>query len=208
MKNKKPIVFSTGAWVTMYTIGFMILTLVYSLPRILMQFLPVDTATKFAIWIGESATMGIPLEIFSWGLLALTSLYAGIDRAAMATKTSMMEIGSADMGDPAKLRKTIYLIFIVFIETVILNFLFNREISIPLEYTAGEVTKYAVYGGLNLSLEGISSALVSCITIYVAGNKAIRLTQNIDATKDDQDWANEHIESVTIKGQDFDDYEK
>lgn len=186
---------STGNWVSLYTIGYMLLILFYCLPRITIQIVDPGIAIDIASWLGTDSTSGIPLQIFGWGLLAITSGYAGLDRASMAVKTSLMEIGTCDMGNPVKLRKVIYLLFVVFIESVVLNFFFGKDYSV---ITSAEVV---VFNKLSLPLDSISSALVSTICIYILGNKSIRVTQNVDRTggeaNEDVPWANEH-ESVTI----------
>ena len=141
-KVRKPLrenIKSTGMWVLLYTIFYMVLTVFFCLPRLLVQIVPPETAASLAAWLGESCTSGIPLEIFAWTLLAICAGYAGVDRAVMATKSSMMEIGSCDMGDPAKIRKVIYMLFAVFVENVALNFVFGRDLTIPLYDASGEV---------------------------------------------------------------------
>lgn len=191
-ERQKRFVMSTGNWVTLYTIGYMILTVFYCLPRLMVQMVSPEKLNELITWMGTDCTSGIPLEIFAWGLLIICAGYAGLDRSTMAVKTSMMDIGTCDMGDPAKLRKVIYLLFAVFLETVVLNFLFGKDFIVEIN----EIDSLT-FLKLNLPLEGVSSALVSTITVYILGNKSIRLTQNIDNTKEDQDWANEK-EDVTI----------
>lgn len=201
-KLQKNFVMSTGNWVTLYAISYMILTIFYCLPRLIVQLAPPEYISNIVVWMGADCTSGIPLEIFAWGLLVICAGYAGIDRASLAVKTSMMDIGTCDMGDPQKLRKVIYLLFMIFIEGLILNFIFGKDLRVPSEFETLEdgtkvILEYTVYNGLKLPQEGVCSALVSTISVYVLGNKSIRLTQNIDNTKDNQDWANEK-EDVTI----------
>ena len=197
MRNtkRKPKVWSTHYWVVLYTIFYMVLTIFYCLPRLLVQL--IDYFGVEAAWLSATATSGIPLEIFAWGLLALCAGYAGVDRAALATKSSLMEIGSCDMGDPAKLRRVIYLLMAVFIESVVLNLCFGEDFTKTITSSTGEAIK--VYPGLKLPLEGVSSALVSTMVIYVLGNKSIRLTQSMDRTKKDEDWANERKEHTLVR---------
>ena len=205
-KHKKSFVMGTGNWVTLYAIGYMILTLFYCLPRLIVQIAPIENVGRIVSWMGADCTSGIPLEIFAWGLLAICTGYAGIDRAALAVKTSMMEIGTCDMGDPKKLRKVIYLLFAIFLESVILNFIFGKDMSVlsgfeRLEDGSQGAAIFTTFAGLKLPQEGVSSALVSTISIYILGNKSIRLTQNIDSTggasNEDKPWANE-VDNVTM----------
>lgn len=193
--RKKPRTWSTNFWVVAYTILYMVMTVLYCLPRLLIQL--TDYLHVEAAWLSATATSGIPLEIFAWGLLALCAGYAGIDRAALATKSSLMEVGTCDMGDPSKLRKVIYLLFLVFAESTILNFFFGEDFTKTIITQQGETTR--VYAGLSLPLEGVSSALVSTIVIYVLGNKSIRITQSVDRTQKDEDWANEKKEKTYVR---------
>ena len=198
-KGKTPLTWSTHFWVVAYTVGYMVLTLMYCLPRLLIQ---VAGPEFNPYWLSTTATSSIPLEIFAWGLLAICAGYSGIDRASLATKSSLMEVGTCDMGDPAKLRSVIYLLFAVFVESVALNFFFGQDLTKVLIIEGSEIER--VYPGLNLPLEGVSSALMSTIVMYVLGNKSIRLTQTMDHTKADEDWADEKEDCVYIKNTETD----
>lgn len=184
---KKRLVYSSSFWVIAYTVAYMILTVLYCLPRILAEFSSVSMAH-----VNESFTF--PLEYFSWGLLIITAGYCGMDRAVLAKKSSMMEIGSCDIGEPSKLRRVIYLLCLVFIENLFLNFYLGRPFTLVTD--SGK----RIFGGIDLPLEGLTSALVSSIVIYITGNKAIKFTQNIDTTKDGQDWVNEKEEKIIVNG--------
>lgn len=179
---------STHNLVILYTIIYMILTIFYCLPRLILQIVSEPTAIKLIKWLGPNATAGIPLNIFAWGLLAIVAGYSGIDRASLAVKSSLMEVGACDMGNPAQTRKSIVLLSLVFIENVILNFIFGVDIII----------NGITYSGIKLPLEGVSSALVATIVAYVLGNKSIRLTQQMDRTKETEDWADEKKERVEV----------
>lgn len=185
---KKKLVYSSSFWVVAYTIVYMLLTLLYCLPRILAEFSTVDM-----LHVNENFTF--PLNYFAWGLLVITAGYCGIDRAALAKKSSMMEIGSCDVGDPAKLRRVIYLLCLVFIENLFLNFYLGRPFVLFTDY--GKRT----FNGIDLPLEGLTSALVSTVVIFVTGNKAIKFTKNIDTTEANEDWANEKTEKVIVEGE-------
>lgn len=195
-KDKKPFTWSTHFWVIAYTIGYMILTLLYCLPRLIVQL----AGPGFnPYWLATTATSGIPLEIFAWGLLAICAGYSGIDRASLATKSSLMEVGCCDMGDPSKIRSVMYLLCAVFVESVALNFFFGQDFTkLVIALDAVEPIE-KVYPGLNLPLEGVSSALMTTIVVYVLGNKSIRLTQTMDHTKADEDWADEREDRVYVK---------
>lgn len=160
--------YSTSFWVHGYILFYMIMTIVSCLPRILAQIMYFYTGA-IPEWLPEEVT--VPLEVLSWGLLIITSVYAGLDRASFAVKSSMTEIGTADMGDPAKLRRVIIYLGIIFFESYALNLFFGRPF--PPEATVQ-------FPGANIPLTETASALVSAITIYVSGNKAIRLVANVE----------------------------
>lgn len=179
--KKKNILWSTHNWVILYTVVFMFLILLYCLPNILIRILPMEFLPILVIYLGPDATSAIPLEIFSWGLVAIVAGYSGIDRAGLAVKTSLMEIGTCDMGNPAQTRVSIYLLCLVFVEILILNFCLSTNF----------IVEGVEFSGLQIPMTGVSSALVSTVVVYVLGNKSIRLTQNIDKTKETEDWADE-----------------
>ena len=187
-KKAKSFFWSTHNWVVLYTIGYMALTVFYCLPRLILQLVNESTAASLVKWLGPTATADIPLQIFSWGLVAIVAGYSGIDRASLAVKSSLMEVGACDMGNPEQTRKSIILLGLVFIENVILNFVFGVDITID------NIT----YSGIKLPLEGVSSALVATVVAYVLGNKSIRLTQQLDKTKETEDWADEKESRVAV----------
>lgn len=178
-KNKKTKwLHSTHAWVLMYGFFYMILILLYCLPRLLCEFMPMSYMNHI------HAGFTFPIDIFSWGLVAIMSGYSGIDRAAMATKSSKMQIGKADMGNPQHLQSVIKIMFVILLEATSLHFFFGDDKEI----------NGVLYKGINVPLESISTAFVSTVSVYVVGNKGIRLAQNLDRTKDTQNWADERSE--------------
>lgn len=179
--------YSTSFWVHGYILFYMIMTIVSCLPRILAQIMYSYTGT-IPEWLPEEVT--VPLEVLSWGLLIITSVYAGLDRASFAVKSTMTEIGTADMGDPAKLRRVIIYLGVIFFESYALNLFFGRPF--PPEATVQ-------FPGANIPLTETASALVSAITIYVSGNKAIRLVANVESKHRDPNLDNS--ESTIVNDQ-------
>lgn len=155
-----------------YAIGYMILTILYCLPRFLAEFSTLDMSHV-------SEGFSIPLEIFAWGLLGICAVYCGMDRMALVKKTSLMECGVSDVGDKGKLLRVIFYLIIIFAENVILNLFLGRPFTIVNE------TGKQVIDGIQLPLDGISSALVATILAYLGGNKAIKFASNIDGEKID-----------------------
>lgn len=183
--NKK-FFYSTTFCVYLYVILYIILTVVYCLPRLLAEFSHVNVSRM-------TETFTFPLEIFAWGLVIICSAYCGIDRASMAVKTSMMEMGSCDIGNVANLRRVIVILFLIFIENLVLNLFLGHP------FTVVSGTGKQVFNGIELPMEGITSALVSTLVIYVAGNKAIQFTQNVDKTKKGQKHADD-CEEIVLGG--------
>ena len=167
--HKKPIWYATSFWVHGYIYFYIVMTVLAVLPRLLAPILYWTTGAV-PTWVPEQVT--IPLEVFSWGLLIITSAYAGLDRASFAVKSTMTEVGTSDMGDPKKLRKVIVWLFLIFVESYALNFVFGKPFDYPPD------APISSFPGANIPLTEVASALVSAITIYVGGNKAIRLVAN------------------------------
>ncbi len=165
----KHIWYATSFWVHAYLYFYIVITFMAVLPRLLAPIL-YYTLGAVPLWIPERVT--VPLEVFSWGLVLITSAYAGLDRASFAIKSKMTEIGTSDMGDPKKLRKVIVWLFGIFVESYMLNFFFGKPFNYPPD------APIASFPAANIPLTEVASALVSSLTIYVGGNKAIRLVGN------------------------------
>ena len=86
-------------------------------------------------------------------------------------KSSLMDFGEYDIGNTTNLKTVIILLILICGESYILNFYLGHSITIYGEH--GPQT----FSGIALPLEGITTALVSTVTIYVAGNKAIKGNQ-------------------------------
>lgn len=152
---------SLSLWVFGYSLIYMFLTLLYCLPRVLAEYSSIDVSH-----IAEGFTF--PLDIFAWGLLLICTAYAGIDRASLIKKSNQMDIGEYDIGNTNKLRAVILFLTCICVESYTFNFFLGHPITIYGPNGA------QTFNGINLPLEGITTALVSAITIYVAGNKAIQ----------------------------------
>lgn len=161
-------------WVIGYTIIYFFLTLFYCCPRLLAEYSTMDVSH-----IAEN--FSFPLEIFAWGLLAITSGYAGIDRGMLINKSMAMEAGQCDIGHPERLRLVICLLAIIWGENIWLNFYMSHDFSIIQERN-GEFYEQ-VFRGVNLPLEGVTVALVSAIVIYTTCNKFIEGTKDVHKEK-------------------------
>lgn len=163
LRSSRWFVFTYMAW-------YAVMTLLQTLPAILK-----------AIWgITFNDTFTIPMDIWGWGLTFVIAFYAGIDRAALISRTAHMEIGKKDMGNPGRLRTMIYITMVLLIETYALAFFFK----------------------VDLPLEAITTAYISMVLLYTGGNKGIDLASAIDKTKDNQPWANEN--NATLVDEDGD----
>lgn len=157
-------------WVFGYAIFYFFLTIFYCCPRLLAEYSTIDVSH-----IAEN--FSFPLDIFAWGLLAITSGYAGIDRGMLINKSMAMEAGECDIGNPSRLRNVIIILLIIWFESVFLNFFMSHEFSIVQEKN-GEFYEQ-IFKGVNLPLEGVTVALVSAIAIYSTGNKFIESSKDI-----------------------------
>ena len=151
-------------WVFGYAIFYAALTLFYCCPRLLAEYSTIDVSH-----LAENFTF--PLEIFAWGLFAVTAGYAGIDRGMLINKSMAMEAGQCDVGHPERLRNVIIVLLIIWFESVFLNFFMSHEFSLVQEQN-GEFYEQ-IFRGVNLPLDGVTTALVSSVVIYTAGNKFI-----------------------------------
>lgn len=111
----------------------------------------------------------IPLDTWATGLLTITTAYVGVDRTANAIKTAHMKMGEKDIGSPRKVRCIIYVLTLIVVETYLLNLFY--DVSLP--------------------MSKVATALISAMTFYVGGNKAISATASVDLTTETQNWANE-----------------
>lgn len=111
----------------------------------------------------------IPMDIWGWGLFAIVAGYSGTDRICMSVKSAHMQTGTADLGNISKLKKMMYCMFFVLLETYLLWWFFP----------------------VDLPLSAITTTFVSIITIYSTGGKAVKIFQSVDMSGD-LDWANEH----------------
>ncbi len=164
MKNK-PRSWSTSFFVFFYIGLYILLTLVQAAVVLVPEYFP-----NLRINIGFS----LPMDVFGWGLVVVIGGYVGTDRISKCFKTANMEIGTADMGNPARLRKMIWWSFIILLLNVMLGFFFD----------------------IDLPYEAVASTFVSALSLYVAGNNTIRAMQSTDMSGD-KDWANEH-ESIIV----------
>jgi hypothetical protein len=192
--KKKKKSFSTSAWITAYTVFYMVLTIIACIPRLIVM---VGNPAWVAAHISPNFYDIVPLEVFAWGMLITFTGYCGIDRSVFAVKTSFMEMGTADFGNPKKLRKVIYLVFAVFVETLLLDLFFGMDYNLVVSDDLS-----VLYPGIKIPLTQIGSSLASCFACYVLGNKSIRITQQVDATGGDDTampWANEKEQRTVIE---------
>lgn len=100
----------------------------------------------------------LPISSLSHLWVAVCSAYIGVDRAAYAIKSSKMKRGKTDIGDPATLRK------IIFVSGLVL--LFGCVSNCFVDY--------------DFELNSLASAFGSSILLYIAGQKAIKSVKYTD----------------------------
>lgn len=157
-------------WVFGYTLFYAALTVFYCCPRLLAEYSTIDVSH-----IAENFTF--PLDIFAWGLFAVTAGYVGVDRGMLINKSMDMGIGQCDIGHPERLRNVIVALLVIWFESVFLNFFMSHEFSLIQEQN-GEFYEQ-VFKGVNLPLEGVTTALVSAIVLYTTGNKVIEGSKDV-----------------------------
>ena len=121
----------------------------------------VEAVTQAAQYMGEGMVMVqqsaqaiiLPHQTLAWVFAAIASGYAGTDRIAQFVKTSSLEYGEADLGDPKKLRWVIFISLALLAEAVVLTVFFG----VP-----------------GLALDALVTAFGGSGLSFVIGNKAIK----------------------------------
>lgn len=149
--------------VIIYAFMYMALTFVYCLPRLLAEYSSFDVSHL-------TENFSFPIEIFSWGLLAICAGYSGVDIGFKGKPKA----NSASEVKKDKVLHVIILLIIILLESTVFNLFIGHDFI--------SVTEYGkqVFKGIELPLEGISTALVSTIVIYITGNQ-IALSKNEQA---------------------------
>ncbi len=143
--------------VIMYAIAYMIITAIYCLPRILAEYSSLDVSHL-------TENFKFPIDIFSWGLLAICAGYSGAD-IGFGSKLKLKS--SAGEVKKDKVLQVIILLILILIESTVFNLFIGHDFIVLNEFGK------QVFKGIELPLEGISTALVSTIVIYITGNQII-----------------------------------
>jgi len=99
-----------------------------------------------------NAAVKMPVDLTAWFFMSIAALYTGVDRFVYYNQSKKLKYGEANCGDPAKLRKVIYMSFLLFVEAAILELVFSTP----------------------MPLEALMSAFGSTCLFYVTGQKGIR----------------------------------
>lgn len=125
-----------------------------------------------------NGNLNLPMDIISWIWTALVSLYCGSDRIVDIAKTTRLSVGQMSMGDLSKLRGMILLSLLLFITSVIFNFLTDKEYC----------------------LSAYVSAFGMTIISYVVGNKAVKASAYFGTHEDqNKDGIPDEVEEVFNK---------
>lgn len=154
--------------VIIYAVAYMVITLVYCSPRIIAEYTSIDVSH-----ITEN--FKFPIDIFSWGLLAICAGYSGAD-IGFGSKLKMKPTNGELKQD--RVLQVIILLVIILFESTVLNLFIGHEFIVFSEYGK------QIFPGIQLPLEGISTALVSTIVIYITGNQI--LMNNESKAEDDK----------------------
>ena len=155
--------------VIIYTLAYMVLTFIYCLPRILAEYSALDVSHL-------TENFSFPLEIFSWGLLAICAGYSGVD---VGFKGKIKSTPAQEVKKD-KVLQVIVLLILILLESTIFNLFIGHDFISVNEYGK------QVFKGIELPLEGISTALVSTIVIYITGNQ-IALSNDKGNTEEKSD---------------------
>lgn len=158
--------------VIIYAIAYMLITCLYCAPRILAEYSSFDVSHL-------TENFEFPIDIFSWGLLAICAGYSGADIGFGKNKLKAQSQGEIKKD---KVLQVIILLILILLESTIFNLFIGHDFI--------SVTEYGkqVFRGIKLPLEGISTALVSTIVIYITGNQ-------IAMTKDTKEEEVDEVEN-------------
>lgn len=121
----------------------------------------------------------LPHNTLAWVFTAIASGYAGTDRIAQFARTSTLEYGQADLGDPRKLRWVILVTLILIAEALVLTVFFG----VP-----------------NLALDALVTAFGGTGISYVVGNKAIKAAASKSGAHKAQELNQYHVEGKDTDG--------
>lgn len=161
--------------VIIYAISYMIATVIYCAPRILAEYSTINVSH-----ITEN--FKFPIDIFSWGLLAICAGYSGAD-IGFGSKLKV----KPNQGELKKDRvlQVIILLIIILFESTFFNLFIGHDFIVFSEY--GKQT----FPGIVLPLDGISTALVSTIVIYITGNQIVMNKE--DDKNEKQEKHHDHV---------------
>jgi hypothetical protein len=133
---------------------------------LLMQALPalfVFISTNFGIFLPQlNLALKMPVDLTAWFYMAMSAAYTGVDRFAYYRQSSKLKYGQANVGNPEKLRRVIFVSFLLFVEASLLELI----ISAP------------------MPLEALMSAFGSTCLLYVTGQKGIRAAGSNEGNHD------------------------
>lgn len=139
-----------------YTICYIIAVLIYCSPRVLAEFSSFDVSH-----INEN--FEFPLEIFSWGLLAVCSSYSGIDFGKNKLKANIVLQGQEQKKNNVFL--VVVLLLVILFESSIFNYFLGHDFVVFTD------NGKQLFSGIKLPLDSIATALVITITIMLSGNQ-------------------------------------
>lgn len=157
--------------VIIYAIAYMVLTCLYCGPRILAEYTMLDVSHL-------TENFEFPLEIFSWGLLAICAGYSGVDVGFGKNKVAAQNQGEIRKD---KVLQVIILLILILLESTIFNLFIGHD------FVRFDEFSKQVFKGIKLPLEGISTALVSTIVIYITGNQIAMTKESKDSSKENSE---------------------
>ena len=178
LKNKKDSIFwKTSTWVFVYSIACFITMVLQALIALCIKYNFTFKNIVFSDLINGS--LMLPISNMGWLWCSICAVYAGVDRASYAIKTSQLESGKLDIGDPKSLRKIIIIAGVLFFIAVICN----------------------GFADADFDLNSWSSAFGSSILLYVGGMKAIKSVKYVNGKLDsDNDGIADEDQAVDENG--------
>lgn len=158
--NKKSIFRKTSTWVFVYAIAALVSMLFQAFIAACIKFDIHFHGTALSSLVNGNFQM--PMSNIGWMWCSLCAVYCGVDRAAYTIRSSQLESGKIDVGDPNMLRRVIVVAGLLAFVACLCNGFVEADFD----------------------LNSWSSAFGSSVVLYVGGMKATKMVQYVDGKID------------------------
>lgn len=157
-EKKKPFYYKSSFIVLMYAGVMMALITLQVAMEIVLGLVEAGIITHWFFQNYINTNFELPMSAMAYIWTTICAAYVGVDRGAYAYKTATERRGLSDLGQPATLRKIITVSGFLFLYAVVANLMIDA----------------------NFELTAFGTAFGSSMVLYVAGQKTIKLTSNMN----------------------------